>query len=98
MKTPNRFHWWWLSPLVLLVPFLWDGFREEHWESKKPRLAVLVVFDQMKADYLTRWQDLYDKEGFGRLQAEGAWFQNCHYPYAYTLTAAGHTSLDTGCS
>lgn len=65
---------------------------------KKPRLAVLVVFDQMRGDYLTRWQDLYDKEGFGRLQTEGAWFQNCHYPYAYTYTSAGHSSLATGCS
>jgi len=34
-----------------------------------------------------------------RLQAsatEGAWFTNCRYPYAYTLTAPGHTSLSTG--
>lgn len=28
--------------------------------------------------------------------AEGAWFQNCHYPYAYTVTAAGHVSVATG--
>ena len=41
------------------------------------------------ADYMTRWQDLYVKDGFKRLQQDGAWFQNCHYPYAYTVTAAG---------
>src|SRR5262249_6285346 len=63
-----------------------------------PRLVVVVVFDQMRADYLTRWQDLYGAGGFRRLQTEGAWFQNCHYPYAHTVTAAGHASMVTGCS
>jgi predicted AlkP superfamily pyrophosphatase or phosphodiesterase len=61
-----------------------------------PKLVVLVVFDQMRADYLTKWQDLFDKDGFGRLQRDGAWFQNAHYPYAFTLTAPGHASLSTG--
>src|SRR4029077_17641880 len=32
-----------------------------------------------------------------RLDREGAWFQNCHYPYALTVTGAGHASLATGC-
>jgi predicted AlkP superfamily pyrophosphatase or phosphodiesterase len=68
--------------------------------EKKPavRLAVLVVFDQMRGDYLTRWKDLYAKDGFRRLLDDGAWFQNCHYPYAFTVTGAGHASLATGCS
>jgi Type I phosphodiesterase / nucleotide pyrophosphatase len=63
-----------------------------------PRLAVLVVFDQLRGDYLERWDDLYGKDGFHRLEREGAWFQNCHYPYASTLTGCGHASLATGCS
>src|SRR5262249_29021845 len=65
---------------------------------ERPRLAVLVVFDQMRADYLTRWKEHYVKDGFRRLQTDGAWFQNCHYPYAFTWTASGHASLLTGCS
>jgi predicted AlkP superfamily pyrophosphatase or phosphodiesterase len=63
-----------------------------------PRLAVLVVFDQLRGDYLERWDDLYGDDGFHRLEKEGAWFQNCHYPYASTLTGCGHASLATGCS
>jgi hypothetical protein len=63
-----------------------------------PRLAVLVVFDQLRADYLSRWRDLFCRGGFRRLEEDGAWFQNCHYPYAFTVTAAGHASLMTGCS
>ena len=60
-----------------------------------PRLAVLIVFDQMRGDYLKRWQSLYGTGGFRRLCTEGAWFTNCHYPYANTVTAAGHASIAT---
>jgi hypothetical protein len=66
--------------------------------QSRPRLAVLVVFDQMRADYLTRWEKLFQDGGFRRLQKAGAWFQNCNYPYAVTVTAAGHASIVTGCS
>lgn len=62
----------------------------------KPKLVVLVVFDQMRGDYLQKWRPIFGEGGFKRLQDDGAWFTNCHYPYAYTLTAAGHTSLSTG--
>jgi predicted AlkP superfamily pyrophosphatase or phosphodiesterase len=65
---------------------------------EKPKLAVLIVFDQFRGDYLTRWNDLYGDDGFHRLEKDGAWFQNCHYPYSLTVTAAGHASLATGCS
>ena len=60
-----------------------------------PRLAVLVVFDQMRGDYIGRWQSLFGEDGFNRLTKEGAWFQNCHYPYSLTLTAAGHATMST---
>src|SRR5262249_29708450 len=63
-----------------------------------PGLVVSVVFDEMRADYLIRWDDLFDEGGFRRLKREGAWFENCHFPYAATLTAPGHASLATGCS
>ena len=62
----------------------------------RPKLAVLLVFDQFRGDYLERWQDLYANGGFKRLMADGAWFVNCHYPYADTVTSAGHASLATG--
>jgi hypothetical protein len=64
----------------------------------RPRLAVLVVFDQMRGDYLSRWQELFGADGFRRLEHDGAWFQDCHYPYADTVTAVGHASVLTGCS
>jgi hypothetical protein len=63
----------------------------------RPRLVVLVYFDQFRGDYLARWSKEFGAGGFKRLMADGAWFQNCHYPYAYTVTAAGHASVATGC-
>src|SRR5438067_7449536 len=61
------------------------------------RLAVLVVFDQMRGDYVPRWQDLFEDGGFRRLQSEGASYTNCHLPYAWSSTSCGHASLATGC-
>jgi predicted AlkP superfamily pyrophosphatase or phosphodiesterase len=62
------------------------------------RLAVFVVFDQMRGDYPVRWQSLFGEGGFRRIQRDGASFVNCHYPYAFTVTGAGHASLATGAS
>ena len=67
-------------------------------EPPRPRvkLAVLVVFDQMRGDYFERWKPLFGKDGFARLQSDGAWFTNCHYPYATTTTGPGHASMLSG--
>lgn len=64
---------------------------------ERPRLAVLVYVDQLRGDYLTRWEGLFEA-GLQRLTTDGAWFQNCHYPYATTVTGAGHASVATGTS
>jgi hypothetical protein len=67
-------------------------------DAPKVKLAVLLVFDQLRGDYLQRWDEHFTEGGFHRLEQEGAWFQNCHYPYANTFTGPGHASLSTGCS
>jgi predicted AlkP superfamily pyrophosphatase or phosphodiesterase len=65
-------------------------------EPSKPKLVVLVVFDQMRGDYLSKWAPLFGTDGFARMQSQGAWFENCHYPYAITTTGPGHASMLTG--
>src|SRR5262245_9813108 len=84
-------------PVALLAALFTHASAEE---PVKPRskLAVLVVFDQMRGDYPTRWDALFGNDGFHRLEKEGAWYQNCHYPYAHTVTGAGHASFLTGCT
>jgi hypothetical protein len=88
---------YWAGALTLLFLLLVCGLTAPL-PSDRPRLAVLLVFDQLRADYLERWHDLLGEGGFRRLIAEGAWFRNCHYPYSDTFTGAGHASLVTGCS
>jgi hypothetical protein len=62
----------------------------------RPKLVVLVVFDQMRGDYLGRWAELYGLDGFERIKKEGIWFSDCNVPYACTSTGPGHASLATG--
>ena len=88
-----------LSLLVVVPLFMPPAATAEAEKAAPPiRLAVLVVFDQMRGDYLHRWDELYGEDGFHRLERGGIWFQNCHYPYAGTVTGAGHASLATGTS
>ncbi|MCZ2342241.1 MAG: alkaline phosphatase family protein [Bacteroidales bacterium] len=68
-------------------------------EKPKPvRLMVVLMFDQMRGDYVQKWLPLFGDGGFRRLMTEGAWFANCHYPYATTTTGNGHASVLTGTS
>jgi hypothetical protein len=82
---------------ILAVASVGSGRADTPGAVQPVRLAVLVVFDQMRGDYPARWQSLYSG-GLRRLETEGAWFMNCNYPYACTVTAAGHASLATGCT
>lgn len=86
----------WLLAAFLLAAVMVESEPAQAGEKKKPRLVVLIVVDQMKADYLERWGKLFGKGGLQRLMDEGAWFKNCHYPYAHTMTAPGHASIVTG--
>lgn len=60
------------------------------------KLAVLVVFDQMRGDYPEKWKPLFGPDGFARLQSEGACFTRCYYPYGTTTTGPGHASILSG--
>jgi len=62
------------------------------------KLVVLLIFDQMRGDYLDRWQPLFAENGFRRLLRNGLWYTHCHYPYATTSTGPGHASLLSGTS
>jgi predicted AlkP superfamily pyrophosphatase or phosphodiesterase len=63
--------------------------------SAPPKLAVILVVDQMRADYVDRFKDGWTG-GLKRMVAEGAWFPNTAYPYLTTVTCAGHATISTG--
>jgi predicted AlkP superfamily pyrophosphatase or phosphodiesterase len=60
-----------------------------------PKLVVLIVVDQMRADYVERFQENWTS-GLRRLVNDGAWFTHAAYPYLTTLTCAGHATVSTG--
>ena len=61
----------------------------------KPKLVVIVVIDQFRADYLTRFRADY-KGGLDRMLREGANYANARYEHAPTVTAVGHSVISTG--
>ncbi len=64
--------------------------------SAKPKLVVGIVIDQMRWDYLYRYQHRYGTGGFKRMITQGYSFENTFIPYLPTYTAVGHTSVYTG--
>jgi predicted AlkP superfamily pyrophosphatase or phosphodiesterase len=56
---------------------------------------MLVVVDQLRADLLTRYSDLYTG-GFKRLLENGHVYTNAAHDHGVTVTAAGHATLSTG--
>jgi len=60
-----------------------------------PKLAVIIVVDQMRADYVDRFSGGWTA-GLKRMVTDGAWFQQTAYPYLTTVTCAGHATISTG--
>src|ERR1700730_13281108 len=68
---------------------------KSHKISSRPKLIVLLVVDQMRADYVEKFRSQWTG-GLKRLVEEGAWFRDAAYPYAATETCVGHATISTG--
>ncbi|NRR91612.1 alkaline phosphatase family protein [Winogradskyella undariae] len=64
--------------------------------NERPKLVVGIVVDQMRYDYLTRFQSRFGDGGFNRMISEGFNCKNNHFNYVPTYTGPGHTSVYTG--
>jgi predicted AlkP superfamily pyrophosphatase or phosphodiesterase len=62
---------------------------------KQPKLIVVLVVDQFRYDYLTRFRSDYTR-GFDRLLKQGAVYTNANYEQYPTVTAVGHATVLTG--
>jgi len=81
--------------LFLLVPAVWAAGNPPV-RSPQPKLVLVIVVDQMRSDYLTRFGDLFCEGGFNLLMKHGAMCTNCAYDYAATYTAPGHSTILSG--
>lgn len=61
----------------------------------RPRLILVLSIDQMRADYTTRFDELFEG-GFRRLLDDGAVFTNAMYRHASTETGPGHSVILSG--
>lgn len=64
--------------------------------AKKPKIVVGLMVDQMRWDYLYKYQDRYGEGGFKRLLNQGFSCENTMIRHAPTVTACGHSSVYTG--
>ncbi|MBI2376002.1 MAG: alkaline phosphatase family protein [Deltaproteobacteria bacterium] len=85
---------WGLAPLsALLASFA--SRPVEATTRAAPRLAVVVVVDQLGASYIARYRHLLDG-GIGSMIARGAYFPEGEHDYANTATGPGHATIATG--
>ncbi len=82
--------------LLFLTLFFSTGFAQNNSSSNKTKLVIGIVVDQMRYDYLTRFEDKYGDGGFKRLMYQGFNCKNNHYNYIPTYTGPGHASIYTG--
>ena len=78
--------------LSLLFVMFWSISQAQ----EKPKLVVGIVVDQMRYDYIYRFWNQFDDNGFKKLVNEGYFLRNTHYNYTPTYTGPGHASIFTG--
>jgi predicted AlkP superfamily pyrophosphatase or phosphodiesterase len=64
--------------------------------ATQPKLVVGIVVDQMRYEYLYRYQSKFGEGGFKRLLNQGFNCQNTQFDYTPTYTGPGHASVYTG--
>lgn len=68
----------------------------------KPKLVVVLVVDQMRADYLSRFESRFQKPtaknpgGYSYLMNQGAYFPMAEYDVMQSITCPGHAMILTG--
>ena len=98
---------WLQAVLLCLAAGLAAGAAPVATGGPPARLVVLISIDQFRADYLTRFADLYlpatgtggaagQPGGFRYLMERGAYFTDAHHDHYPLYTAPGHSVLLTG--
>lgn len=93
-----------LAILCAALPFATAASLKYESYAKRPKLVVVVVIDQFRADYLTRFNDRFlpakkpngDVGGFRYLMANGAYFPMAHFDFLQNMTCPGHSAILTG--
>lgn len=79
--------------LIICLATVSFSFSAENGTS--PKLVLLVVIDQGRADYMDRFGDNF-QGGLKWLLENGTSFSEAHHAHAVTATGVGHAALGTG--
>lgn len=84
--------------LWLLVICTFNSFsqKSKNIPPDKPKLIIGIVVDQMRFDYLSRFYDKFEQNGFKRLMNEGTFCKYAYLNYIFTQTGPGHATIFTG--
>lgn len=85
-----------LATLALLLLSSVSALSQPHLSRQKPKLIVLIAYDQLRGDRLDFYKDELSKDGFLRVMREGANFSQCYFNHANNMTGPGHATLLTG--
>ena len=85
-----------LSRAFLVISSITFTACTNHAPGKRPKLVVGIVVDQMRWDYLYRFNSKYSHNGFKRLMREGFDCENTHINYFPSYTGPGHACVYTG--
>lgn len=83
-----------ISKLIILIVL--NLFAMHTTEAAKPKLIVGIVVDQMRVDYLSRYESKFSEGGFKKLISGGYFNKNANFNYVPTYTGPGHASIFTG--
>ncbi len=64
--------------------------------TSRPRLVIVIVVDQFRPDYLTRFRRYFAPRGLNLFLQRGAVFTTANYEHANTFTCPGHAVVLTG--
>ena len=87
-----------ISLVLGLVPAMAKNLSFETYKQK-PKLVVVVVIDQFRSDFLTRYQKDFQPAsalGFNHMMSTGAYFAQSTYGIMQAMTCPGHAMILSG--
>ncbi len=82
--------------VIVAVLFSFGVQAQQKKGNSSPKIVVGIIVDQMRHEYLYRFQSKFGSGGFKRLMNDGFVVKNGHYNYAPTVTGPGHASVHSG--
>ena len=85
-----------LISIILVFSIKTYSQKVANFPSEKPKIVIGIVIDQMRYDYIFKYWDKYENNGFKRLINEGSFCKNANFNYMFTNSNSGFATISTG--